>query len=302
MEIIKVDRVTKFYGKKIHALDNIDFTIDTPLSFGVLGPNGAGKTTLIKIIMGLCRATYGSSFINGIASNSPRSRRTVGYMPEHHNLPEYHTPRTYLDVTLSFFAVPGSDRRRRIAEILDKVRMREWADTKIRKFSKGMRQRIALAGAIIHDPQIIFLDEPTDGVDPVGRKEIRDLIMELKNSGKTIFINSHMLSEVEKTCDNVLILKKGKVVMQGSIERMLVKGKVYEIVYEGKADHLTDSLKKMTTDVIFDSNKVEFGLEDESGLNEILGLFISNNIQIRSVNKKRGSLEDVFIDLVNKDE
>ncbi|MBI4243051.1 MAG: ABC transporter ATP-binding protein [Planctomycetes bacterium] len=301
MSIIQVSNLTKYYGRKIHALDSIDFTINDPISFGVLGPNGAGKTTLIKIIMGLCRPTDGSTFINGISSSSSSSRLSIGYLPESHNLPEYHTPRSFLDVTLTFFGFARSERRRRIDEILERVKMREWADVKIRKFSKGMRQRVGIASAVIAGPKIIFLDEPTDGVDPVGRKEIRDFIMELKRSGKTIFVNSHLLSEVEKTCDNVIILNKGKVVMQGNIEKMLVKGNIYEIAYDGSIETLKPDLQKLTVNIEFGQNKLEFTLQNGIKLNEVLKLFTSNEIPLRSVNEKRGSLEDLFIELV-KDE
>ncbi|HEY6065243.1 MAG TPA: ABC transporter ATP-binding protein, partial [Thermoanaerobaculia bacterium] len=186
---------SRFGTRRVTALDGIDLSVGPGEVFGLLGPNGAGKTTAVKILLGLTRPTEGSARLFGVPVADPKSRRRVGYLPEGHRFPGYLTARQTLSI---FGRMSGMDRaalKPRIPELLARVRLSDWADVKVKKFSKGMTQRLGLASALVHDPEVLLLDEPTDGVDPVGRREIRDLLRDEAARGRAILLNSHLLSE-----------------------------------------------------------------------------------------------------------
>src|SRR6202171_1809043 len=192
---------TRFRSKSITALDGISLRVEPGQVFGLLGPNGAGKTTIVKILLGLTHPTGGHARLLGKSSSEPESRRRVGYLPEGHRFPGYLTARQTLKVFGSMSGVDASTLRTRIPVLLDRVRLGDWMDVKVKKFSKGMTQRLGLAAALVHEPAVLLLDEPTDGVDPVGRREIRDLLKEEASRGRAILLNSHLLSEIERTRD-----------------------------------------------------------------------------------------------------
>ena len=185
--------------------------------FGLLGQNGAGKTTLIKILLGILSPTEGRASMFGQPVGKVSIRRQVGYLPEDHRFPDYHTGYSLLDFYGTLLEMPASKRRERIPQVLEQVDISDRMHSKIRTYSKGMKQRVCVAQAIFHDPGVLFLDEPTDGVDPVGRSKIRAILARLKGQGKTIFINSHLLSEVELICDRVGILQRGEMIREGDI-------------------------------------------------------------------------------------
>jgi ABC-type multidrug transport system ATPase subunit len=214
--VIATQNLTKHYGK-IEALKDVSLTVEPGAIFGLLGQNGAGKTTLIKILLGITGLTDGSATLLGQPAGTARVRRSVGYLPEDHHFPDYHSGASLLDFYGALLEVPRAERRRRIPEVLELVGLKGRMDYKIRTYSKGMKQRLGIAQAIFHDPAVIFLDEPTDGVDPVGRRHIRDLMQSLKGEGKTIFFNSHLLGEVELVCDRVAILQRGSLIREGDI-------------------------------------------------------------------------------------
>src|SRR5262249_6613972 len=178
---------------------------------------GAGKTTLIKILLGIAGETSGAALLLGEPTGTASVRRRVGYLPEDHCFPDYHTGYSLLDFYGALLSVPRAERRRRIPTMLELVALKGRMHSKIRTYSKGMKQRLGIAQAILHDPEVLFLDEPTDGVDPVGRREIRDIMQLLKQAGKTIFLNSHLLSEVELICDRIAILRKGEMIREGDV-------------------------------------------------------------------------------------
>ncbi|MCH8348221.1 MAG: ATP-binding cassette domain-containing protein [Proteobacteria bacterium] len=211
-------------------LKDLSFEVRAGEIFGLLGPNGAGKTTLIKILLDIVRPTTGEATLFNIPVRKPRARQRVGYLPENHRFPDFLTAGQMLDLYGRMAHVPAHERRQRIPPLLEAVRMTPWLDVKIKKFSKGMMQRLGLAQALLADADLIFLDEPTDGVDPVGRREIRDLLVQLRDQGKTIFLNSHLLSEVEQVCTRVAILNKGRLVREGSIEALTAIEPVYEVL------------------------------------------------------------------------
>lgn len=223
--------VRKTYGRKIFALRGINMQVHRGQVFGLLGPNGAGKSTLVKIIMTVIRPTHAVGTVLGTPVGHKPTLRSVGYLPEHHRFPRYLTGRQSLDFFGALSKVPRPHRRRRADELLELVGMKADADRKVGTYSKGMMQRVGLAAAMMNDPELILLDEPTDGVDPVGRRDIRDVLLQLKQRGKTVFINSHLLSELEMICDRVAILVGGLVARQGTLDELALGKGYYEIQF-----------------------------------------------------------------------
>ena len=217
-DAIRVESVSKRYGrgaKAVDALRGASLAVRDGEIFGLLGRNGAGKTTLVKILLDIVRPSAGGASLLGRPVRDPGARHEVGYLPEDHRFAEYQTAESALDFYAMLSGVPRSLRRRRVPELLAMVGLGKDARRKIRGFSKGMKQRLGLAQALLHEPRVLLLDEPTDGVDPVGRAEIRDVLLQLKNEKRTVFLNSHLLSEVERLCDRVAILERGQVVREG---------------------------------------------------------------------------------------
>ena len=217
---IDLHDVRKSYGSKIHALRGVSMQVHPGEVFGLLGPNGAGKSTLVKILMTVVKPTKATGTLMGHALGDKEGLRKVGYLPEHHRFPDYLTGAQVLDYFGALGDVPRDVRKKRIPELLELVSMREWGTTRVTKYSKGMRQRIGIAQALMNDPDLVLLDEPTDGVDPVGRKEIRDVLTRLKSQGKCVFLNSHLLTELEMVCDRLAIMVQGQVVRQGTIDEL----------------------------------------------------------------------------------
>ncbi len=213
--VITVNNVTKKFGG-FTALDNLSLTINENTCVGFLGPNGAGKTTLIKILTGLLRSNIGSTQINGIdiEKNKRLALSNIGAIVETPEFYSYMTPHDILSYFGRIRGIPKELLSEKIEEVLKTVKLDQWSRKKIGKFSKGMKQRLALASALIHEPPILILDEPTTGLDPRGAIEIREIIKSLKKSGKTIFLSSHMLSEVKEICDEIILVEKGKLVRQ----------------------------------------------------------------------------------------
>ena len=226
---IDLQNVVKIYGKRVHALQGISLRVGRGEVFGLLGPNGAGKSTLVKIMMTVVRPTRAVGTILGNPVGHKPTLARVGYLPENHRFPKYLTGRQVLEFFAALAKVDRRKRKERAGELLETVGMAEWANTRISTYSKGMLQRVGLAQALVNDPDLVALDEPTDGVDPVGRREILDVLGRLRGQGKTVFINSHALSELESICDRVAILVKGKVARQGTIDELTVAKQRYEI-------------------------------------------------------------------------
>src|SRR5947209_8089220 len=226
--VIETHDLWKTYGR-IQALKGVSIRVEKGQIYGLLGQNGAGKTTLIKILLGIVRRTDGEAALFGEPAGTAAVRRRVGYLPEDHRFPEYHTGYSLMEFYGSLYGVPGNDRRRKIPETLELVGIAGRMNSKIRTYSKGMKQRLGIAQALLHDPELIMLDEPTDGVDPLGRREIRELMIRLKERGHTIFLNSHLLGEVELICDRVAILQQGLLIREGTIGELTRQKGRYEI-------------------------------------------------------------------------
>jgi len=227
MSVIEINNLTKDYEvgfwrkRKVRALDGLSLSIDGGQIFGFLGANGAGKTTTLKLLMRLIFPTDGSAQILGHDIRDVSMHQRIGYLPENPYFYDYLTAREFLDYCAQIFGYPLESRRKRAADLLARVKLDEkrW-DTQLRKFSKGMLQRVGLAQSLVNDPEIVFLDEPMSGLDPVGRREVRDLIAELRDEGKTVFMCSHILSDIEVLCDRVAILKKGRLAQVGYLDEL----------------------------------------------------------------------------------
>src|SRR5688572_27201124 len=230
--VIDLRNVAKVYKGRIHALQGIDMRVRKGEIFGLLGPNGAGKSTLVKIMMTVVRPTRAEGTLLGNPVGHKPTLARVGYLPENHRFPRYLTGRQVVEFFGALAKVDRPTRKRRAAELLETVGMTDAADRKVATYSKGMAQRIGLAQSLVNDPDLVLLDEPTDGVDPGGRRDIRDVLARLREQGKTVFVNSHLLSELEMICDRVAILVKGFVARQGGLDELTVAKQRYEIEIE----------------------------------------------------------------------
>jgi ABC-2 type transport system ATP-binding protein len=295
--VIETKQLVKRYGK-IEALKGVSLSVQKGEIFGLLGQNGAGKTTLVKLLLGITRRTDGEAILLGEPAGTASVRRRVGYLPEDHRFPDYHTGYSLLDFYGALLDVPRSERHRRIPAMLEIVGLKGRMHTKIRTYSKGMKQRVGIAQAMFHNPDVIFLDEPTDGVDPVGRREIRDLMQKLKGEGKTIFLNSHLLGEVEQICDHVAILQAGEVVRQGDLASLTRQRGLFVI---GLAEGQTFPAKEVSNqgyDVTLNAGMYEIGLTDGQTIDPVVDLLRGRGLSIRHLVEKRQTLEDIFMETV----
>ena len=298
---ISAEGLRKVY-RTITALDGIDFEVEPGELFGLLGPNGAGKTTTVKILLGLARATDGNAFIHGIPVSDPESRRRVGYLPEGHRFPGYLTARETLSIFGRMSGVSADVLRARIPDLLARVHLEKWANVRVKKFSKGMVQRLGLAAALVHEPDVLLLDEPTDGVDPVGRREIRDLLIGEARNGRAVLVNSHLLSEIELTCGRVAILREGKIVAQGSIAELTKKQETYRMVASPVDDPLLASFRETGAGVERQNGHVLLSVRDVDHLNSLVDRLRGRGGSLLELSPMRSSLEDVFVGLVRGEE
>jgi ABC-2 type transport system ATP-binding protein len=288
----KVYRTSILRGR-LTALDGIDLSVPQGQMFGLLGPNGAGKTTTVKILLGLTSATAGSARIAGLPVSDPESRRRVGYLPEGHKIPGYLTARQTLSIFGRMSGLDGATIKRRSIELLEKLNIAQWMDVRVKKFSKGMTQRLGLATALIHSPNVLLLDEPTDGVDPVGRREIRDLLRDEAKNGTAILVNSHLLSEIEMTCDRVAVLRSGKVVAAGRVEDLTRQTAKYKVIATGMDDAL---LAQFHAERV--NGHIELSIDDLQQLNAMLDQIRARGGLVSELTPMRSTLEDVFVGLV----
>jgi ABC-2 type transport system ATP-binding protein len=223
--------VTKKYGSGALAVDDVSFTVGEGEFFALLGPNGAGKTTLVKMLLDFVKPTRGSVSINGISSGTPQSRQGVGYLAENLSIPPYLSGQTYLERLAELCGQPSHESKKNIAELLATVGMNGKEKAKVKTYSKGMLQRIGLAGAMLCGPKVLVLDEPVSGLDPLGIRDVRRIMEGLKQKGVTIILNSHLLSEVEKTCDTAAIINKGRIVLKDKISSIVREGETLEDVF-----------------------------------------------------------------------
>jgi ABC-2 type transport system ATP-binding protein len=308
MAVIETKDLSKEYNasriskQKVLALNNFSFEVNEGEIFGLLGPNGAGKTTLIKILLAITFPTRGTAKVFGMDASSSKWKSKVGYLPENHKFPSYLTGEQVLSYYGRLSGLhSGVEFHKKINEILKLMNLSQWKHTKIKKYSKGMMQKLGLAQSLLNEPDLIFLDEPTDGVDPIGRKEIRDILIDLREKGKTIFLNSHLLSEVEMICDRVAILNKGDLIKEGNVGDLTKAENIFIIHTIEPVDM---ELKRKILGVDGDAGIGETEIHTETGIenvNKIVDLLRKNKIQLKSLQQKTSTLEELFINVINKD-
>ena len=295
--VVSTNDLSKNYGK-IEALRGVTLEVRKGEIFGLLGQNGAGKTTMVKILLGITRLTSGEARLLGESVGTTSVRKHVGYLPEDHHFPDYHSAASLLNFYGTLLELPRSDRVRRGEEMLEQVGLKGRMNYKIRTYSKGMKQRLGIAQALFHNPEVIFLDEPTDGVDPVGRREIRDLLQQLKSQGITIFLNSHLLGEVELICDRVAILQSGEMVRQGTMAELTQQRGLFMLGLAEGQKLPTEDLEKQGYHALQSGNLWEVSLKDGQSIDPLIDLLRSRGLGIRHLMQKRQTLEDIFIQTV----
>ncbi len=293
---VDIHDVRKTYGRKVRALRGVDLRVGRGEIFGLLGPNGAGKSTLVKILLTIVRADRADGELLGRHVGHRPTLRQVGYLPENPRFPSHLRGRQVLEFHAALAKVGRRDRKRRAGELLDRVGMADWSRTRVGKYSKGMLQRLGIAQALMNDPQLVFLDEPTDGLDPLGRRSVREMLAELKAAGKTVFINSHLLSELELICDRVAILVRGEVVRQGSIADLTEHTVSYHITVAGNPESCRAEIEQ--SGARLDGDTIVVRGHDAQAVNELIDLLRGRQILIESVTPHRFSLEDIFIEAV----
>lgn len=294
MPIIATRNLSKNY-RRIQALRNVSLRVEKGEIYGLLGQNGAGKTTLVKILLGITRNWQGEARLLDHSAGRPEARRRVGYLPEDHRFPEYHSAFSLLEFYGGLLGVGRAERRRLAPEMLELVGLKERMHTKIRTYSKGMKQRLGIAQALFHDPEVIFLDEPTDGVDPIGRREIRTIMERLKASGKTIFLNSHLLGEVEKICDRVGILQKGAMICEGDIATLTRQKGIYVVGLAAGQSLPVAELAQQGYQATPRDDLWEIAMTDGQSIDPVIDLLRGKNLGIRHLVEKRQTLEDLFL-------
>ena len=304
--VIEIENLTKDYEvgfwrkRKVRALDGLSLQVERGEIFGFLGGNGAGKTTTLKLLMRLIYPTAGRARILGRDINDVAMHARIGYLPENPYFYDYLTARELLEYCAELFGYKKQQRRERAADWLKRVHLEEksW-DKQLRKFSKGMLQRVGLAQALVNDPEIVFLDEPMSGLDPLGRRQVRDLIVTLRDEGKTVFMNTHILSDIEALCDRVALLKNGKLAAQGTLAELLRAApddrRVEIVVTETETDALRDALPQLAGCRLASApNGVRVEVSAESDVDAVLAAVRKTHGRLVSVQPVRQSLEDLF--------
>jgi ABC-2 type transport system ATP-binding protein len=289
--------------KRIEALRGVTLQVQRGEIFGLLGPNGAGKTTLIKVLLGIVRKTSGDATLLDRAAGDRNSRRRVGYLPEGHRLPRHLTGNTALEYYGGLSGLSAGEVRRRREELLATVGLADWGNTGVKKYSKGMLQRLGLAQAMLHDPDLLVLDEPTDGVDPVGRAEIREVLKRLKSQGKTVFLNSHLLQEIELVCDRVAILVHGELRKIGNVSELTV-GSTSEADFrlEGDPTTIRNALqgRTLTAWKVAGARQINAAvrISGQPELDACIDALRAAGISIQEASRRRLTLEEAFMQLV----
>ncbi|HTS49034.1 MAG TPA: ABC transporter ATP-binding protein [Bryobacteraceae bacterium] len=296
---IETAGLTKIYrsrwtGREVRAVDDISLRIARGTIFGLLGPNGAGKTTFVKLLLSATHPSAGSALLFGRDARVPEARRPIGYLPENHRFPTYFTGEGMLDFYAALSGLDAQQRKKLIPELLELVGLAQWGSVRLGKYSKGMLQRVGLAQALIHSPSLLILDEPTDGVDPVGRRHIRDILTRCEEKGVTIFINSHLLVEVELFCREVAILHQGKVAVSGKVTD-LIAGKGYRLTISQAPQNLLEQLRSQATSMAARNGLVDFQFPSRELANQALDLVRAEHCEVEALAPTTSTLEDVFV-------
>lgn len=295
--VIDIAETRKRYRGGVEALRGVSLQVPRGGIFGLLGPNGAGKSTLVKILMTIVRPTRCQGVMLGKPVGHKKTLARVGYLPEHARFPEYLKGSEVIRYVAGLTGVSRSVAKTRSQELLEMVGMTEWGDKKMGSYSKGMKQRIGLAQALVNDPEIVFLDEPTDGVDPKGRLEMRNMLQTMRDQGRTVFINSHLLGELEMICDSVAIMDQGQLIRQGTIAELTEKTRRYEIRKRG--DLSASLMHKLTTEgAEFEGDTLSIYQADPEPMQPVLDALRAEGVTIIEMREVRQSLEELFMESV----
>jgi ABC-2 type transport system ATP-binding protein len=289
---------TRWPRRELLAVDNISLRVPRGSTYGLLGPNGAGKTTFVKMLLSAAHPTTGRAVVFGRDSREPAARAPIGYLPENHRFPTYLTGWGMLDFYGALSGMNAADRKRRIPELLQQVGLDERAHhLRLGKYSKGMLQRVGLAQALMHAPRLLVLDEPSDGVDPVGRRQIRDVLHSLEQKGVTIFLNSHLLAEVELFCREVAIIQKGKLALSGTVLE-LTSGSGYRLEIGGASESLETELRGRARTAGSQNGFLQLLFATRTEANEALDLARATGCEVETFGRTRSTLEEVFMKTV----
>ncbi len=296
--VIDIQNTWKTYRGGVQALRGVTLQVPQGQIFGFLGPNGAGKSTLVKILTSIVKPSQCEGTMLGERIGHKKTLSKVGYLPEHASFPEYLKGREVVRYVAGLCGTSKSLSRVKADELLELVGMSDWADKKMGSYSKGMKQRIGIAQALVNDPEIVFLDEPTDGVDPRGRKEMRDVLVKMREQGRTVFVNSHLLGELEMICDSIAIMDRGELVTQGTIADLTAKSQRIEIGYLGQlSSDLMTKLSAMGGE--HSAQTITIYQKQISEIQSIIDTLRAGAVVISRVEEVRQNLEDLFISSVS---
>jgi len=289
----------KEFGAKVAVAD---FTLQVPRGeiFGFLGPNGAGKTTSVKMMLGLIRPTAGSATLLGQPIGDQPARKRIGFLPEHFRFHEWLQAAEFLDLHGRLYGMSREKRQKVIPELLELVGLERRAKTKLSAFSKGMLQRIGLAQSLLNDPELVFLDEPTSGLDPLGRRLVRDIIKDLRGQGITVFLNSHLLSEIELTCDRVAFIREGVIVRVASLDELGKEHIQISIRIGQPSPELLQGLSQFGNGVTMDvgSGRINLAVNDESQIPFVVNWLVEQGQAVYELSPQSASLEDQFLQII----
>jgi len=300
---IETSHLRKDYGGTLGrgaftAVQDLSFSVPRGQVFGFLGPNGAGKTTTINMLLGNIAPTSGSATLLGRPIGDLSARARLGFLPEKFQFHDFLTAEEFLDLHGRLYGMGPAARRKRIPEVLEQVGLADRRKSKLSEFSKGMQQRAGLAQAILNDPELVILDEPTSALDPLGRREVREIVAGLKAHGKTVLLNSHLLSEIEMTCDQVAILKHGEVVRLGRIDDLLAAPSTVSMRVKEVTPGLVRALEALARTVSVEGDEITATIGDEEIVPELAAAVIGHGGRLLSLVPRRESLEDLFIRVV----
>lgn len=297
--VLELTDMRKTYRGGVEALRGVNLQVPKGSIFGLLGPNGAGKSTLVKILTTIIRPTAGEGSFLGAPVGDKETLKKVGYLPEHARFPEYLTAKQVVHMAAGLCGVEKAVTKVRADELLTRVGLGDWQQKKVGSFSKGMKQRVGIAQALVNDPEVVFLDEPTDGVDPEGRRDIRVLLEQLRDEGKTVFVNSHLLGELEMVCDRVAILSKGEIKLEGALKDLIGQKGIYRITCSGLDPKMVATLS--STKVSVEGADLIVDAEKASEVMPVLDQLRQEGVVIESFVREKNSLEDLFLETVGGD-